>query len=127
MEKIQILAVGGDPVVLQTLLRCITEHPKWEATGTVSDEDAVAIFHQRKFDIILFTSAIEEGVMKKLTSLFTFQNRDIIFIQHFSGGCGLLFYEIQEALDKKNANELADKVKKPINVVDDIFKNENDK
>ena len=125
--KVQILGIGGDPVILQTLLRCITDHPEWEVTGTVSEEDAVTIFHQRKFDIILFTSAIEERVMKKLTSLFTFQNRDIIFIQHFSDGCGLLFYEIQEALDKKNANESADKVKKSINVVDDIFKNETDK
>jgi hypothetical protein len=125
--KVQILGIGGDPVILQTLLRCIIDHPQWEVTGTVSEEDAITIFHQRKFDIILFTTGIEEQVMRKLTSLFTFQNPDIIFIKHFMGECGLLFYEIQEALEKKNENESADKIKKPINVVDDIFKNENDK
>jgi hypothetical protein len=125
--KVQILGIGGDPVILQTLLRCITDHPEWEVTGTVSEEDAITIFHQRKFDIILFTSGIEVTVMKKLTSLFTFQSPDIIFIKHLAGECGLLFYEIQEALKKKNAIESIDKIKNPINVVDDIFKNENDK
>jgi hypothetical protein len=44
MEKIQILAIGRDPVVLQKLLRFINENPKWEGIGTVSDETAIEVF-----------------------------------------------------------------------------------
>jgi hypothetical protein len=123
MEKIQILSIGGDPVILQILLRCINEHPKWEGTGTVSEEDAITIFHQRKFDIILFTTGIKDEAAKKLNSLFSFQYPGIIFIEHYDGGCGLLFSEIQDALNKKNQDALENTIKKQINVTDDVFKN----
>lgn len=116
MEKIQILGIGRDPVVLQKLLRFINENPKWEGTGTVDDESAIEIFHQRKYDIVLLIDAPGEESEKKFRSLFSFNNPDIIFIKHSGDSAGLLASEIQEALDSK---------KNKINVVDDVFKNKN--
>ncbi len=113
MEQIQILGIGRNPVVLQKLLRFINENPKWEGTGTVDDESAVEIFHQRKYDIIFLIDAIEEASEKKFRSLFTFNNPEIIFIKHNGSSTGLLVSEIQEALDNK---------RKALNVQDDIFK-----
>lgn len=114
MDKFQILAIGRDPVILQSLLRFINENPKWEGTGTVNDESAVEIFHQKKYDIILLIDAIEEASEKKFRSLFTFNDPEIIFIKHNGSSTGLLVSEIQEALDNK---------RKALNVQDDIFKN----
>ncbi len=113
MEKIQILGIGRDPVVLQQLLRFINENPKWEGTGTVDDESAIEIFHQRKYDIILLIDPIEEASEKKFKSLFAFNNNDLIFIHHTGSSTGLLASEIQEALDS---------TKSKISITDDIFK-----
>lgn len=115
MEKIQILSIGRDPVLLQKLSRLITENPKWESTGTVDDETAIEIFHQRKFDIVLLIDEFEAKSEKKFRSLFTFSDPEIIFIQHRSDSTGLLAGEIQEALDNR---------KKPMNIMDNVFKNE---
>ncbi|MEP6627350.1 MAG: hypothetical protein ABJA32_05165 [Ginsengibacter sp.] len=116
MEKIQILGIGRDPVILQKLLRFINENPNWEGTGTVDDESAIEIFHQRKYDIVLFIDNIGESSDKKLRSLFSFNNADFIFIQHEGDSTGLLASEIQESLDRN---------KSKVNVTDDIFKDQN--
>lgn len=113
MEKIQILAVGRDPVVLQKLLRFINENPKWEGTGTVDDESAILIFNQRKFDVILLIDELTEESERKFHSLFSFQHPDIIFIKHYGDSTGLLAAEIQEAFDSQ---------KRELNVMDDVFK-----
>lgn len=112
MEKIQILSVSRDPVLLQKLSRFINENPKWESTGTVDDETAIEIFHQRKYDIILLIDEMEEASEKKFVSLFTFNNPEVIFIKHGGDSTGLLASEIQEALNKK---------KNPLNIMDDVF------
>lgn len=113
MEKVQVLSIGRNPVLLQNLSKFINENPKWESTGTVDDETAIELFHQRKFDIILLIDNIEEESEKKFRSVFTFNDPEIIFIKHNGDSTGLLASEIQEALDKR---------KKPLNMMDDVFK-----
>ena len=113
MEKLQILSIGRDPVLLQELSRFINDNPKWESTGTIDDDTAIEIFHQRKFDIILLIDKIEDASERKLASLFSFNNPEVIFIRHQGDSTGLLAGEIQEALDKK---------KSPLNLLDDVFK-----
>ena len=115
MEKIQILSIGRDPLLLQRISAFINENPRWQSTATVDDETAVELFHQQKFDMILLIDQIEDESEKKLNSLFSFNDSNLIFLKHTGDSTGLLASEIQEALDKK---------KKPVNIVDDIFKNE---
>ena len=114
MEKIQILSIGRDPLLLQKLSTFINENPKWESTATVDDETAIELFHQQKFNIILLIDQIERESEKKFHSFFSFNNPDLIFIKHVGDSTELVAKEIQEALDKR---------KKPVNIVDDIFKN----
>ena len=109
MEKVQILSIGRDPVLLQNLSRFINENPKWESIATVDDETAIEIFHQRKFDIILLIDNIEEASEKKLVSLFTFNEPDISFIKHTGDSTGLLAGEIQDALENR---------RRPVNIMD---------
>jgi cellobiose-specific phosphotransferase system component IIB len=114
MEKIQILSIGRDPLLLKKLSSFINENPKWESIATVDDETAIEVFHQRKFDIVLLIDQIEAESDKKIRSLFSFNNPDLIFINHVGGSTGILANEIQEALDKR---------KNHVNIMDDIFKN----
>ncbi len=114
MEKIQILSIGRDPLLLQKLSTFINENPQWQSTATVDDETAIELFHQQKFHIILLIDEIEGESEKKLNSLFSFNNPDLIFIKHVGDSTEILAEEIQEALDKR---------KRPLNIVDDIFKN----
>ena len=113
MEKIQILAIGCDPLLLQKLSSFLNENPRWESTATVDDETAIEIFHQRKFDIVLLIDEIKSESFKKLNSVFTLNHPDIIFIRHAGNSTGLLANEIQESLEKR---------KRPVNIVDDAFK-----
>ena len=117
MEKIQILAIGRDPVILQKLLRFINENPKWEGSGTVSDETAIEVFLQRKYDIVLLIDSLGEESEKKFNSLFTFNNPDLIFIKHTGDSTGLLASEINEALQSQ---------KPKVTIVDDAFKNKSE-
>lgn len=113
MEKIQILSIGRDPLLLKNLSTFINENPQWQSTATVDDETAIELFHQQKFDIVLLIDQIEGESEKKFNSLFSFNNPDLIFIKHAGDSTEILSKEIQEALDKR---------KKPVNIVDDIFK-----
>ncbi len=117
MEKIQILSIGRDPVLLQKLSRFINENPKWESTGTVDDETAIKIFHQREYDIVLLIDEIEKESEKKFRSLFTFNDPEIIFMKYTGESTGLLAAEIQEALDNK---------RRLLNIMDDVFENKKD-
>ncbi|MEO6134090.1 MAG: hypothetical protein ABIP35_02990 [Ginsengibacter sp.] len=99
MEKIQILGIGRDPVVLQKLLRFINENPGWEGTGTIDDRSAVEIFGQRKYDIIVFVDSLTTESENSLRSVFSENRPDIIFIKHYGDSTGLLVHEIQEALN----------------------------
>lgn len=116
MEKVQILAIGRDPVVLQKLLRFINSNPDWEGSGTVADETAIEVFLQRKYNIILLIDEIEEASRKKFRSLFTFNNPEIIFLNHKGDSTELLGTEIGEVLAKS---------KPAVNIMDDVFKKNN--
>jgi hypothetical protein len=117
MEKIQILSIGRDPLLLKKLSTFINENPQWQSTATVDDETAIELFHQQKFDMILLIDQIEGESEKKLNSLFSFNNPDLMFVKHVGDSTQILAEEIQEALDKR---------KTPVNIVDDVFKNKNE-
>jgi hypothetical protein len=100
MNKIQILAIGHNEEILQTVLRLINANTEWEGTGTTNDEKAIELFHHRKFDIVLLGGGINSQDEMKLRTLFVKQNPQITIIQHFGGGSGFLANEIQAALEK---------------------------
>jgi hypothetical protein len=113
MDKLQILGIGRDPVILQKLLRFINENPNWEGTGTVDDESAVELFHQRAYNIIFFLDDVEVQSENKLRALFSHNNNGLMWIKHTGDSTGLLAAEIQEAIEKNRHT---------INVTDDLFK-----
>lgn len=102
MNKVEILVIGRHQQIMETVLRLINEHENWHATGAFTDEDAIELFHQHPFHLVLLGGGIEKESEEKLRSSFTKHRPTIIIIQHYGGGSGLLSNEIMEALDKKN-------------------------
>lgn len=107
MDKIQILVVGRNTEIVPVLQRLIEKNERWQCTTSYEDEDAILKFQQMQYDIVLLSSGIEEASELKLRNVFTFQQPEIIIIQHYGGGSGLLENEIREALDKRDKDNKA--------------------
>ena len=101
MSKTEILIVGRNEEILPVVIRLINNNPEWNGIGATTDEDAIEKFHQHHFDIVLLTNGISDDEELKLRRIFTHQDKDIIIIQHYGGGSGLLSNEIFMALDKR--------------------------
>jgi DNA-binding NarL/FixJ family response regulator len=100
MSKIEILVICRHEGILQTVVRLVNNNPEWNATGAVTDEEALAAFSSHPFKLVLLGSGIEKENEDKLCAAFKVQNLDIIIVEHYGGGSGLLAAEIYEALDK---------------------------
>jgi len=101
MKKVEILAVSAHEEILKTILRLINANEDWNASGAGNEEEAVNLFKQKDFDLVLFGAGIsdEEWLKGKLQSL----HPDIICVDHYGGGSGLLKCEILQGLEKRNS------------------------
>ena len=98
MEKIQILVIGRHPEILATVVRLVNNNPDWNATGCLSDEEAIATFNIHAFKLVLLGGGVDDVSENKLKEHFCALKPDIKMVQHFGGGSGLLSAEIYEAL-----------------------------
>ena len=102
MQKIRILVIGRHKQIMQTVLKLINQNSQWQADGAIMDEEAINLFTNRSYDLVLLGGGIDDNSEQKLRSLFHSISPNTIVIQHFGGGSGLLSNEIQEALDSRN-------------------------
>lgn len=98
MEKTQILVVGRHPEILATVVRLVNNNPNWNATGCLSDEEAIVAFQSQDFKVVLLGGGVDEVSEVKLNEYFCNEKPEIKIVQHFGGGSGLLSAEIFEAL-----------------------------
>ena len=98
MKKVEILALCSHPEILQTVLRLINNNPEWNGTGAENEQQAIDLFTERPFDLVLLGSGMDEQSENKLKPVFIQINPAIKFIQHYGGGSGLLSAEIWGAL-----------------------------
>ncbi len=98
MSKIEILVICRHEDILQTIIRLINNNPDWNATGAATDEEALTAFAAQAFKLVLLGSGIERESEYKLAATFRGRNPDIIIVDHYGGGSGLLAAEIYEAL-----------------------------
>jgi DNA-binding response OmpR family regulator len=98
--KTKILAVGRHPEILQTVVRLINSNPEWECTGAGTDDEAILAFSMQSFALVLLGGGIEEESENRICAVFRAINPEIIIVQHYGGGSGLLTAEIYQALCK---------------------------
>jgi hypothetical protein len=100
MNKIEILVICRHEGILQTVVRLVNNNPEWNATGAVTDDEAIMVFNSNPFKLVLLGSGIEKENEDSLCTAFKVQNPDIIIVEHYGGGSGLLTAEIYEALGR---------------------------
>ena len=102
--KVNILVIGRHEEILETVLRIINKSENWVAWGALKDEEAIALFDSQKFDIVLLCGGIQEECEAVLRNTFTQKDPEIIIIQHYGGGSGLLSNEIIHALSQRTSS-----------------------
>lgn len=98
MKPLSILIIGRHRQIMETVVRLIESQQRWRAKGALTDEEAIAIFQQENFDLVLFGGGVEETSEQRLREVFLKMNPNIKIIRHYGGGSGLLFNEIHEAV-----------------------------
>jgi len=98
MDKIEILVIGRNPDIVQTVVRLINNNPAWNASHALTDDDAIWLFENQTFNLVLLGGGIEPGSDTLLRNAFTSRSPNITIIQHYGGGSGLLATEINMAL-----------------------------
>ena len=69
------------------------------AAHALTDADAISLFQNQPFSLVLLGGGIEPESDTLLREAFTSHNPKITIIQHYGGGSGLLATEINMALD----------------------------
>lgn len=98
--KTQILAIGRHAEILQTVVRLINNNPEWNATSAGTDDEAILAFSTQPYKLVLLGGGIEDESEGRLCAAFRALNPEIIIVQHYGGGSGLLTAEIYQALEK---------------------------
>ncbi|WP_035670523.1 hypothetical protein [Flavobacterium sp. 83] len=99
METTNILYIGRHIEILAIVVRLINSNEGWNGVGAMNDEEAKEIFRKKEFSMVLLGSGIQKESEADLCSFFKKQNPNIIVIQHYGGGSGLLKSEILVALE----------------------------
>ena len=106
MKKQKILVYGAQKEILNTVIRLINQRDEWFAEGSTSEERVIELFYRTQFDLVLFGGGISEQSEKKLRALFQLNNEDILIVQHYGGGSGLLYNELESAFEAKKLRDL---------------------
>ena len=98
MALIEILIVGTNQPIMQTIERLINREGIWKATIAYSDEDALLCISAKDIKLVLLCAGIEDELMLKEKLIMVKPNLPVV--KHYGGGSGLLFAEIHQALTK---------------------------
>jgi DNA-binding NarL/FixJ family response regulator len=98
LEGAHILVIGRHPEILATVVRLVNNNPDWQATGCLTDHEAIQHFNTQPCTLILLGGGIPAESEQHLSTYFRSRNPQIKIVQHYGGGSGLLAAEIYEAL-----------------------------
>ena len=93
---IEILIVGTNQPIMETIERLINKEGIWKATIALSEDEALANFALKDFKVVLLCAGLGEELLLKEKLLSLKPNLPVI--KHYGGGSGLLFAEIHQAL-----------------------------
>ncbi|PST82233.1 hypothetical protein C7T94_15670 [Pedobacter yulinensis] len=96
METI-ILYIGRDPKMAAILHRLLNNKPGWKGFTALTNTEAQQLTADNKPQVVLLGSGISTAEERELRTFFAgFPNVKVI--QHYGGGSGLLYNEIQQVL-----------------------------
>ena len=100
VHPVNILVIGKDPEILKVVLRLLNDHqpPVYHAVGTTDLDQARSLFADSEIDLVLLTNGLGATLDASLREEFLARRPATRIMQHFGGGSGLLFGELEQAL-----------------------------
>lgn len=89
-----ILVIGKNKEIMDTLTRLINKKTGWAAIPSFSVEESLIFYEGTHIDLVLLSGGLtrtEENKIKKAV-------RKVPVVQHYGGGSGLLYNELQANL-----------------------------
>jgi PleD family two-component response regulator len=96
MPLTEILIIGTNKPIMETIERLINKGGIWKATIAFSEYEALSLAQTKDFKVILLCAGIADEL--KLKEQLLALKPKLPLVKHFGGGSGLLFAEIYEAL-----------------------------
>jgi hypothetical protein len=98
---LDILVAGREKAILDVVERLINTHEGWKATVVTTEEEAVRVFKDRWYLMVLvcagFSAEEEEALRRRLAR----EDPASVVIRHYGGGSGLLENEILGILHQR--------------------------
>ncbi|GGB77598.1 response regulator receiver protein [Dyadobacter sediminis] len=98
MKEINILVLANHAEILETILRLIGNNASWKGIGAGSAEQAFSAMEKNKFDLVLLGVGVDEETGRQIMEYCRKADPKMRCIRHYGGGSGLLYSEIQHAL-----------------------------
>ena len=95
-----ILAVGRNTEILDTVVRLLNNNAGWQATGTPCAIDALERMSQQRYDLVLLGGGLEVQEEDGIRTAASFLVPSVPVVQHYGGGSGLLVGEVRAALEQ---------------------------
>jgi PleD family two-component response regulator len=99
-KQLSILVVGRNPQIMQTVLRLINNESNMKAVGALTDEMGVKELNKNRFDLVLIGGGVEEVSEQEISKVIESNRLETKVIRHYGGGSGLLFNEIEQAMNQ---------------------------
>jgi hypothetical protein len=92
----EILLVGSNKPIMDTIARLVNTTGKWKATIAYSPGEALEAVKTKEVKVVLLCAGIdnEQFLFEELKNLFP----QLPVVKHYGGGSGLLYAELYEAL-----------------------------
>lgn len=98
MDKIEILIVGTNKPIMETIARLIDSDGKWLATIAFTIADALTICLEKEFGLALICAGLAQHEEATLNNQLNELRPQLPIIKHYGGGSGLLYAEIYQGL-----------------------------
>jgi DNA-binding NtrC family response regulator len=98
----EILVVGTNDKILQTVLRLLNTNVLWKATGVSDPVEVLRKCRETNYEVFLIGAGLSDTEEAELTAQVKVIHPAIHVIPHYGGGSGLLFAEIYLALGTRN-------------------------
>ena len=101
-KKTEILVIGTNEKIRETVLRLLNTNSMWQAMGVGTVEEAVAKCMETTYEVLLIGAGLTDELETLLITEIKAIQPSIQIIPHYGGGSGLLFAEIYLALGTNN-------------------------
>ncbi|MDQ7948787.1 MAG: hypothetical protein REI78_11260 [Pedobacter sp.] len=95
---IDILIVGTNRSIMETIARLIDKDGEWLATIANNQSEALAICRSKDFGLALIGAGLSPSEEEELQQAWSANYPNMPIVKHYGGGSGLLYAEIYKAL-----------------------------